>query len=283
MADHTHTIELSAGHRALDRIAALLLHNSQPFQMVEPEIKRASENDPRIKLYALDDDRQFPARERRVGRSRLRGLNCCIECHLVHPEMLVSSRYLLASPHFRTLPCIRLKVSETGELRSGASTGSSPSALGIKDVRGPVAKLPSRDCAIHCMEAGLLDEFTVSAFRKGPIKPKNLPPQLSQQVIGGSNSENLVQRKNGVCHLDSSGSGCGNGATGPAPVSMSAPRQAKQTARVLLAECRARRHGHGFWFAFNAAQRARMRASTPSALPAPSRAPALPPQLELFV
>lgn len=58
--------------------------------------------------------------------------------------------------------------------------------------------------------------------------------------------------------------------------------QAKHTARVLLTECRARRHGLGFWFTFNAAQRARMRASTPAPLPAPPRAPALPAQLDLF-
>ncbi|MCM2524371.1 hypothetical protein [Stenotrophomonas thermophila] len=59
--------------------------------------------------------------------------------------------------------------------------------------------------------------------------------------------------------------------------------QAKHTARVLLTECRARRHGLGFWFAFNAAQRARMRASAPAApLPAQPRAPALPAQLDLF-
>ncbi|SQG10313.1 hypothetical protein [Stenotrophomonas maltophilia] len=59
--------------------------------------------------------------------------------------------------------------------------------------------------------------------------------------------------------------------------------QAKHTARVLMTECRARRHGLGFWFAFNAAQRARMRATAPSPLPAPPRALALPAQLELFV
>ncbi|CAM0124475.1 conserved hypothetical protein [Stenotrophomonas maltophilia] len=59
--------------------------------------------------------------------------------------------------------------------------------------------------------------------------------------------------------------------------------QAKHTARVLLTECRAPRHGLGFWFAFNAAQRARMRASAPAApLPAQPRAPALPAQLDLF-
>lgn len=57
--------------------------------------------------------------------------------------------------------------------------------------------------------------------------------------------------------------------------------QAKHTARVLLTECRARRHGLGFWFAFNAAQHARMRASTPAPMPAP-RVPALPAQLDLF-
>lgn len=58
--------------------------------------------------------------------------------------------------------------------------------------------------------------------------------------------------------------------------------QAKHTARVLLTECRGRRHGLGFWFAFNAAQRARMRATAPAPLPASSRAPAPPAQLELF-
>ncbi|WP_401738241.1 hypothetical protein [Stenotrophomonas pavanii] len=58
--------------------------------------------------------------------------------------------------------------------------------------------------------------------------------------------------------------------------------QAKHTARVFLSECRARRHGLGFWFAFNAAQRARMRATAPAPLPAPPRAPALPAQLDLF-
>ena len=52
--------------------------------------------------------------------------------------------------------------------------------------------------------------------------------------------------------------------------------QAKHTARVLLSECRARRNGFGFWFVFNAAQRARMRASAPAALPVP------PAQLDLF-
>lgn len=58
--------------------------------------------------------------------------------------------------------------------------------------------------------------------------------------------------------------------------------QAKHTARVLLTECRARRQGLGFWFAFNAAQRARMRATGPAPLPAPPRAPAPPAQLDLF-
>ncbi len=58
--------------------------------------------------------------------------------------------------------------------------------------------------------------------------------------------------------------------------------QAKHTARVFLSEARARRNGLGFWFAFNAAQRARMRATTPAPLPAPPRAPALPSQLDLF-
>ncbi|WP_414490761.1 hypothetical protein [Stenotrophomonas maltophilia] len=58
--------------------------------------------------------------------------------------------------------------------------------------------------------------------------------------------------------------------------------QAKHTARVFLSECRARRHGLGFWFAFNAAQRARKRATAPVPLQAPPRAPALPAQLDLF-
>lgn len=58
--------------------------------------------------------------------------------------------------------------------------------------------------------------------------------------------------------------------------------QAKHTARVLLTECRARRHGLGYWFAFNAAQRARKRATVPAPLPEPPRNPALPAQLDLF-
>ncbi|MFT4408468.1 hypothetical protein ACLMOV_02385 [Stenotrophomonas muris] len=58
--------------------------------------------------------------------------------------------------------------------------------------------------------------------------------------------------------------------------------EAIHTARVFLSECRARRHGLGFWFAFNAAQHARMRASTPAPLPAPPRVRALPAQLDLF-
>ncbi len=57
---------------------------------------------------------------------------------------------------------------------------------------------------------------------------------------------------------------------------------AKHVARVLLTECRARRHGLGFWFVFNAAQRARIRATDPAPLPALPCAPALPAQLELF-
>lgn len=63
---------------------------------------------------------------------------------------------------------------------------------------------------------------------------------------------------------------------------MTSAALAKHVARVLLTECRARRHGLGFWFAFNAAQRARMRATTPAQLPASPRAPALPAQLDLF-
>ena len=58
--------------------------------------------------------------------------------------------------------------------------------------------------------------------------------------------------------------------------------QPKHTARALLSECRARPGGHGFWFVFNAAQRARMRATIPTSPPPPPRAPALPAQLDLF-
>ena len=58
--------------------------------------------------------------------------------------------------------------------------------------------------------------------------------------------------------------------------------QAIHTARVFLSECRARRHSLGFWFVFNAAQRARKRATAPAPLPVPPRAPALPAQLDLF-
>ncbi|HEL2957139.1 TPA: hypothetical protein UL931_000336 [Stenotrophomonas maltophilia] len=58
--------------------------------------------------------------------------------------------------------------------------------------------------------------------------------------------------------------------------------QAKHTARVLLTECRARRHGLGFWFVFNAAQRARMRASATAELLGPQNVPAQPAQLDLF-
>lgn len=56
--------------------------------------------------------------------------------------------------------------------------------------------------------------------------------------------------------------------------------QAKHTARAPLSECRARRNGVGFWFVFNAAQRARRRASAP--LPAQPALPARPVQQELF-
>ncbi len=58
--------------------------------------------------------------------------------------------------------------------------------------------------------------------------------------------------------------------------------QAKHTARVLLSECRARRNGLGFWFVFNAAQRARLRASAPAPLPSPPALPARPVQQDLF-
>ncbi len=63
---------------------------------------------------------------------------------------------------------------------------------------------------------------------------------------------------------------------------MDAYAQSKHTARVFLAECRARRHGLGYWFSFNAAQRARIRATARDPLPASPCAPALPAQLDLF-
>ncbi|MBO3002275.1 hypothetical protein J5H43_01945 [Stenotrophomonas maltophilia] len=63
---------------------------------------------------------------------------------------------------------------------------------------------------------------------------------------------------------------------------MDAYAQAKHTARVFLAECRARRHGLGYWFSFNAAQHARRRATAPTPRPALPCAPVLPAQLELF-
>ncbi|HFF3032658.1 TPA: hypothetical protein ACGCGJ_001172 [Stenotrophomonas maltophilia] len=63
---------------------------------------------------------------------------------------------------------------------------------------------------------------------------------------------------------------------------MDAYTQAKHTARVFLAECRARRHGLGYWFSFNAAQRARMRATATAPRPALPCASALPAQLDLF-
>lgn len=56
--------------------------------------------------------------------------------------------------------------------------------------------------------------------------------------------------------------------------------QAKHTARVFINECRARRNAHGWWFAFNSAQRARRRAESFAPPPA---APASPAQLDLFV
>lgn len=58
--------------------------------------------------------------------------------------------------------------------------------------------------------------------------------------------------------------------------------QAKHTARVFLSEARARRNCFGYWFSFNSAQRARMRAAAPCPLPAQPRALALPAQLDLF-
>ncbi|WP_329767947.1 hypothetical protein [Stenotrophomonas muris] len=75
---------------------------------------------------------------------------------------------------------------------------------------------------------------------------------------------------------------CGKATASSLAAGSPAAAQAKHTARVLLTECRARRHGLGFWFAFNAAQRARMRATATAPLPAPPRAPALPAQLDLF-
>ncbi|WP_158499993.1 hypothetical protein [Stenotrophomonas pictorum] len=56
--------------------------------------------------------------------------------------------------------------------------------------------------------------------------------------------------------------------------------QAKPTARAFLADCLARRHGHGFWFSFRHAQSARRRAAQSSAALAPEAGQ--PPQMELF-
>ena len=64
-------------------------------------------------------------------------------------------------------------------------------------------------------------------------------------------------------------------------VQMPAAAQVQHTARVLLTECQARRHGLGFRFTLNAAQRARTRTTAPTSLPAPPLAPAPPAQLEL--
>ncbi|MDT3468969.1 hypothetical protein [Stenotrophomonas maltophilia] len=63
---------------------------------------------------------------------------------------------------------------------------------------------------------------------------------------------------------------------------MDAYEQAKHTARVFLTECRARRHALGYWFSFNAAKRARIRATASAPMSAQPCAPALPAQLDLF-
>lgn len=55
--------------------------------------------------------------------------------------------------------------------------------------------------------------------------------------------------------------------------------QALHTARVMLTECRARRHAQGWEHCFRSAQSARRRAFAPVILPP---APALPAQMELF-
>ncbi|WP_414606029.1 hypothetical protein [Stenotrophomonas pavanii] len=61
-----------------------------------------------------------------------------------------------------------------------------------------------------------------------------------------------------------------------------AAAQLKHTARVLLNECQARREGQGYWLAFYAAQRARIRATAPAPMLAMTRAPEQPAQLEMF-
>ena len=68
---------------------------------------------------------------------------------------------------------------------------------------------------------------------------------------------------------------------------MDAIAQAKHTAQVFLSECRSRRHGHGFWFAFRGAQSARRQAAALQRVeallrPAPASPAALPIQPELF-
>ena len=62
---------------------------------------------------------------------------------------------------------------------------------------------------------------------------------------------------------------------------MDALAQAKHMAQVFLSECRSRRHGHGFWFAFRGAQSARRRAAA-LLLPEPVVPATLSAQMELF-
>ena len=97
-----------------------------------------------------------------------------------------------------------------------------------------------------------------------------LSTSAAVRMVGNSVSR---RRCRGRGNLDRPGRHGGGGVTRAA--------LAKHVARVLLTECRARAQGLGFWFAFNAAQRARMRATAPPPPESP-RAPALPAQLELF-
>ena len=259
-----------------------LVHDSEKLQMKQPEIERSTQDESGIKLSVIDNYCQFPAWESGIGRRLFSCKDGLVEYSFQQPAMLVGVSDLIARKHLRPLSSVRLKATKAHQIAPSSSTGRSPSALLLEDMCGPVTKLPGRNCAVHRMEACLFNQLAICPFRKGPIQPENLPPELFQEIVRGSNSKNLVQRKNRVCHLDSSGSRCGNGAIGLVPVSMRATAQAKHTARVFLSECRARRHGLGFWFAFNAAQRARKRAPAPTPLPAPLRTPALPAQLDLF-
>lgn len=211
----------AAQHARIGTIATFnLVHDPQQLETMKPEIVSLSEDKSGIKLNFIDNHRQLPARETGIGRR----LFCCpyflIKDSSKQPAMLVCVSNLRAGLHLWPLFSVSLKAMKICQFAPGSSTGRCPSALLFKNMRAPVAKLPSSDCAIYSMEAGLFDGFAVCPFGEGSIKPHNLPPQLSQEVFGGPHSKNLVQRKNCARHLDTSVGRYGNGATALAPVSM---------------------------------------------------------------